>query len=104
MFNVDRQSGKLMARVVPIQTAFQSAQLGGGSSVESAKRPQNLVVFVRDQVQTQWLPQEWVEKNLPTSNWLAKMAFRSQMLILMLRCVQRRAQRFSRASSQHNIK
>ena len=61
-----------MARLVPIQTAFQSAQLGGGSSVESAKRPQNLVVFVRDQVQTQWLPQEWVEKNLPTSNWLAK--------------------------------
>ena len=42
------------------------------SFVESAKRPQNLVVFVRDQVQTQWLPQEWVEKNLPTSNWLAK--------------------------------
>ena len=61
-----------MAIVVPIQTAFQSTQLGGGSSVESAKRPQNLVVFVRDQVQTQWLPQEWVEKNLPTSNWLAK--------------------------------
>ena len=39
---------------------------------QSEDRAQNLVVLVRDQVQTQWLPQEWVKEHLPTSNWLAE--------------------------------
>ena len=32
--------------------------------------PKNLLVFVRDQVQTQWLPERWQKDNLVTSEWL----------------------------------
>ena len=42
------------------------------TSLASVDRAKNLVVLVRDQVQTQWLPEEWSKEHLPTSNWLAE--------------------------------
>lgn len=36
----------------------------------SAAAPKNLLLFVRDQVQTQWLPEQWQRENLATSEWL----------------------------------
>ncbi|WP_115023842.1 sulfatase-like hydrolase/transferase [Synechococcus sp. UW69] len=38
----------------------------------AADRPQNLVVFIRDQVKPEdlWLPRDWAKENLPTRQWL----------------------------------
>jgi len=36
----------------------------------AAAAPKNLLVFVRDQVQTQWLPESWQKDHLVTSEWL----------------------------------
>ena len=38
-------------------------------SVKS-ESPKNLLVFIRDQVQTQWFPEQWKADFLPTTNWL----------------------------------
>ena len=38
----------------------------------STDKPQNLIVFIRDQVKPEdlWLPRGWAEENLPTRQWL----------------------------------
>ena len=38
----------------------------------STEKPQNLVIFIRDQVKPEdlWLPRDWAKENLPTRQWL----------------------------------
>jgi choline-sulfatase len=38
----------------------------------STEQPQNLVIFIRDQVKPEdlWLPRDWAKENLPTRQWL----------------------------------
>lgn len=38
----------------------------------STEQPQNLVIFIRDQVKPEdlWLPRDWAKDNLPTRQWL----------------------------------
>jgi choline-sulfatase len=38
----------------------------------STEAPQNLVIFIRDQVKPEdlWLPRDWAKENLPTRQWL----------------------------------
>ena len=41
-------------------------------SEEATDQPQNLVIFIRDQVKPEdlWLPRNWAKENLPTRQWL----------------------------------
>lgn len=41
-------------------------------SESSTELPQNLVIFIRDQVKPEdlWLPRDWAKENLPTRQWL----------------------------------
>ena len=36
----------------------------------NSESPKNLLIFLRDQVQTQWFPEQWKDDSLPTTNWL----------------------------------
>lgn len=39
---------------------------------KATEKPQNLIVFIRDQVKPEdlWLPRDWAKDNLPTRQWL----------------------------------
>lgn len=41
-------------------------------SEKATEKPQNLIVFIRDQVKPEdlWLPRNWAKENLPTRQWL----------------------------------
>lgn len=43
-----------------------------GKAEASTEKPQNLIIFIRDQVKPEdlWLPRGWAEENLPTRQWL----------------------------------
>jgi len=76
------------------------------TSLASVDRAKNLVVLVRDQVQTQWLPEEWTKEHLPTSNWLAEngLSFTNAYTNTSM-CTSSRATFFtSKFPAQHQVK
>lgn len=52
-------------KVVKVSRAISQAE-------NSTEQPQNLVIFIRDQVKPEdlWLPRDWAKENLPTRQWL----------------------------------